>query len=99
MTALPLSPTEQVPPDDEEDEEEEDDEEEDEEDDEEVILTYFFATYPVFPLTLILYQLPDVDWMVTVVPFFRTFTTLLVVEALFLMFSELAVMVPVDAIA
>ena len=51
------------------------------------------------PPALTLYQLPVEDWMVTFAPSFRTLTTLLSVEALFRMFRELAVTVPLEASA
>lgn len=78
-------------------EDEEDDEEDDEDDDEELFFMYFFATYPVVPLTFTLYQLPLVEITSTVVPFLIVFSTLLSALLLFRTFSELAVTVPVQA--
>ena len=65
----------------------------------EVIFTYFFATYPVFPLQVILYQLPEVSLMVTLSPSWTTPTTLLSVDAFARMFRADAVTVPVCASA
>ena len=96
MTALPVSPTEQVP-EEEPEEDLEEDFEEDFEEEEEPALIYFLATYPVVPPALTLYQLPVEERIFTEAPSFSTLTTLLSVDALFRMFSELAVTVPEEA--
>ena len=70
---------------------------EEEDDDEEPFFMYFFATYPVVPLTFTLYQLPLVEITSTVVPFLIVFNTLLSALLLFRTFSELEVTVPVQA--
>ena len=94
MTASPVSPLLHVPS--------EDDDFLEEEEEEELLLLpeeteiYFFATYPVLPPTVTLYQLPEVPLIVTLVPWRRTLTTSLVEDVDLRMFSELAVTVPVS---